>query len=469
MSSAELEAKRLSIFLDCRRQNAENDNFLQFREVVYKECTQMLSLAIFHHLLSSQVRVCAYLVSKDRVTRFVDSASAADVEHRWGHHPAFAMLLNLVGAEGITSEPLDASDASAYANKLTQTVQAMEEAFATGPPEHLVLFCSVFVTPEEAARSLSAFAGGRSTRQLCCLLPGRSAASVTKAAINTVCHLYSAPFSPPQLQSALQDALGPFLLPGVIQTRRVDLQAGDVLISCKATMPHLAKSMRRCCHLNEVAPELFLHRGNCFAGSTLLSCPTESTRHRAQVHYDVPPPCVLTLVGVLRAADVDEMMLFGDTWVLAWDVATSAVEPLTQLITSASTRSHLHTFCQVFKNDVLVFAGGVDALASPCQIAVSRHFYVVYVHPDHTLRLREIVPVELRHVPIAPSLPSRYGSVALREEAKTRADLDDCRTRLLRNTERSCPWFANLPAGIVQTAKELDPSDTKESLTFYSP
>ncbi|KPI87127.1 hypothetical protein ABL78_3780 [Leptomonas seymouri] len=440
------DAKLLSVFFDCRCDAEDGRGYDTFRHVTHEQCSRLLSMASLHDTRPSLLSVSLHLVFHTHI-RTYEPALAAPTEATC--HPWLAVIERL-NVEAVHSPRFSSStERSAFVNRMAMVKTAVEGALRGGPRSHLVIFCSTYVSPTQAVQSLADVRTGPLPQQICCILPDWAAVRVTAAYIHERLRLYRCSFNPTLLQCALQDALGPYVLPGIPPAHRVKLQLGNRELSCRATVMHYADSIRRYGYHKNFPSTHVIPAGGGSAGA-------ECVRHGAVTLEAEAGPSVLQLRALLQADEVDEAMLYGDTWELTWegDCGNSAADSAT--VSSLAAYTNFHTFRTAFRDDVLVFTGDTQGVMSSCHFAMRHHHYVVYDSHDKTMRLRELVPTELRFVPLKPPLP-RVGDCGGRpqEDPAIQRQLSDLRARLVaQSTTADFSLDSLLRAELCTVAKE---------------
>ncbi|KPA83794.1 hypothetical protein ABB37_02014 [Leptomonas pyrrhocoris] len=465
MMPTEHDVRHLSVFFDCRRgEGNDMKGYEAFRKVTYEQCSQLLSMASFHGTQLSHLRVSLYLVSHVDIRSYQHPLTAlADA----AYHPWLSVVERMNSEAVHSPEFPSGTTRSAFVNKMEVVKAAIHNVLRGAPHRHLVLFCSTFVSLTEATHSLADLQAGPLSQQTCCVLPDWAAVRVTAARLHDRLRLYRCPFNPTQLRCALQDVLRPYLLPGLPSARRITLQLGSREVSCRATVLHYADSIRRCCALSDFAPSHVTPSGGYFAGPLVQCCPTECVRHEAVAQGAQAQPCILQLRAVLEADTVDEAMLFGDTWELTWDDDSRGAAADSMTASALDAYTAFHAFRAAFRDDILVFTGDARGIVSSCHLAMRLHHFVAYDCADRTMRLREVVPTELRFVPLMPPPPSGgangSGGGRTQRDAALQRQFGSLRQQLAaqcRSPEFSLDEL--LRADVCAVAREVRPDTVRE-------
>jgi hypothetical protein len=460
--SANEEIRQLSVVFDCRRFEGNEEAYAMFRRVTREQCTRLLSLAIFQGVPRNQLLVKLFLLSAAEVRVFeehlTEEGVLAEPNGSW-----LSLMEELEKPLCLSYAPLTAAAFSLFADKVEPARQCLEMILSAAPQKHLALLCTVFATLDEVIRSLSSLSVHHLSQEICCVVPDWQAVRASKVQVSHArLRMYRCPYNPAQLQSALQDALSSFVLPGLNTTRRVLLRAGDTTVMCKAMVPHYAEGVRRCCRVDDVASSTAVASGGFFGGNRLQYCPTERMRYEVMTERGEATPCVLQVRSVMTPDCVDETFLMGDTWLLAWDDTEAwNPSPATQAMAGAAYSS-FYTFWNTFQTLVVVFEGDNRGLVSPCHVAMQRHFYAAYCCVERTLRLREIVPVELRFEPLTRPLSSRFEGLNPPEDAALKKELNDVRSRLLAQDHVArFAWADALSASLTELVKHVVTDNTR--------
>lgn len=448
--------KSLSIFFDCRS-GQHTPAFTAFRDVVGEQCSQILALAALRGTRMADLHVRLFLILQRVVKECLPPPSTAlpDADSDTPASPWLDV------AELLKTNARPRSDAATNTRVFSSAnpLAFLEEYIlaaqrSSGRSDHLVLFCSAFVEIDQMVRALSEFIYGTGSPRIRCVLAGEQATTISTVVSGDRLLTYRCSFDPLLLQSAVQDALSAFLLPGCQSLRRVQLEVGDERVPCRLVLAHRVAALRRYCLADDVPLTHGALSGRYFAGNSMLTCPTERERPNAVAVAAAPSegsPRVLRLTAVIDASRVDEAMLCGDTWTLLWDDAAPNV---------AAACTQFRTLLSVFRRDTLVLSGDVHCALSPHHLAMRHHHFVAYACPDNTMRLREIVAVELRSVPLL--LPPPVGPASTTNAALQR-QLTSTRIELVRrSTAAAFSLNDALRADVCALAKEVTVEDTAE-------
>ncbi|KAG5504491.1 hypothetical protein JKF63_04943 [Porcisia hertigi] len=432
--------KRVCIFLDCRVLG-DGKGYEDLRQTVYSQCSQLRALS--HHHSLGDAPASSVTVHFVRHTRVESGATSFHVTA--SDQPTNSAALDVENclralAVAQPDHSVDACGMTTFGNRMSPVMPHVQRALDKFQQDsQLILFCSSYVSHSEATQSLSGLCLDASPHQwLRCILVDWEAACVTVGEMSSSVRVYRCSRSTRQLQAALQDGLGSFLLPSVYSSRHLQLQVGLQVVPVAASIWHYGAFLNKCRTISSVPgvsrvlPDLpvtrdmkrrhFADTAHCHPLISVGPAVERSCR-------DERP--TLHLRAVLEADKIDESFLFGDTWVLTLDLSTSFTSTLSSSSPSkscaASAASLWHAFFDVFRGDALVFAAE-DTGIEVCNTAMLRHHhFVAYFMPDKTMRVREIVPPELRFVPL-PAPPTREG---LREQGVYPPEMQRLRQQLV--------------------------------------
>ncbi|KAG5478580.1 hypothetical protein LSCM4_04813 [Leishmania orientalis] len=433
---------RVCIVFDSRV-GGDGRGYEELRQTVYAQCGQLLTLSRLHSSGDgAALFTTVHIVTHTRVVSYATSfhAQAADKSSESGAVDVMAGLRPLQVAQ--PDHSVGACGAAAFRNRMEIVMPCIQQTLADSQNRRqLILFCSSYVSHTEATQSLSGLRLDASPHQwLRCILVDWEAVSVTVGELTSNVRVYRCSRSARQLQAAMQDILCPFLMPDLRLSRRLGLKLGVQAVPVIATLWHYGVCLNEGNAIGSVARAGCAPPAAVFeASGTMCQCLTEASRRQTSVtaaavaeggdRGDWP---LLHLRAILEADKVDESLLYGDTWVLALDTSAATASTLTS--SSAPSRPYAasavalwHAFCDAFFGDALVFIGEETGI-EVCRHALQQHHhFVAYFMPDKTMRVREIVPPELRLVPL-PAPPTREG---LRERRAYGAEMQRLRQQLL--------------------------------------
>ncbi|CAM36681.1 conserved hypothetical protein [Leishmania braziliensis MHOM/BR/75/M2904] len=442
--SSPMPDKRVCLFFDCRVAG-DGRGYEELRRTVHTQCSQLLILSHLHSSGSgTTLSATVHLVTHTRVEYFATSLCAATTDKPVDSGAIGVMNGLRALADAQPDHRIHACGAATFGNRMESVLPHIQRALGDSQQRRqLILFCSSYVSHTEATQSLSGLRLDASSRHwMRCILVDWEAVCVTVGELTSSVRVYRCSLSARQLQAAVQDSLSLFLLPDARSLRRLGLQLGLQTLPVVATVWHYAGLPDKRDTLNSVlradrAPPAAapVARGMVhqrLAETTRRHAPFTAVSMVERGGRDTLS--ILHLRAVLEADKVDESLLLGDTWVLTLD--PSAASTFTSTLTSssespwswdASTVALWHAFCDTFLGDALVLSGedtGIEACRHAMQ---SHHHFVAYFMPDRTMRVREIVPPELRFVP----LPAPLMRKGLQEQRAYQAEMHRLRQQLV--------------------------------------
>ncbi|GET88835.1 hypothetical protein, conserved [Leishmania tarentolae] len=440
--SSTVSDKLVCIFFDCRVAG-DGRGYEELRQTVYAQCSQLLTLSDLQCRRSgTKLSAIVNLVTHTHVESFSTSfcASTAGKSMRTGA----AVVIS--GLDALAAAPPDhnvnACGASIFGNRMGSVLPHIHRALG-GSQHHqlLIFFCSSYASHTEVTQSLSGLCLDPSPNQwLRCILVDWEAVCVTVGELASNVRVYRCSRSVRQLQAAVQESLSSFLLPGVRSTHRLGLQLGSQAVPVIATLWHYGALFEQRDTTSSVLVTGRASSAAALVTSSTMYEPLAETNHRhdrataasrLERHGRNPWP-TLHLRAVLEPDKIDESFLMGDTWALALDssaasTATLASSSVPSWPCTTSVVALWHAFCDAFLGDALVLAGEETGIEAHSSVMQRHHHFVAYLMPDRTMRVREIVPPELRVVPL-PSFPTREG---LREQLLYNAEMQRLREQLV--------------------------------------
>lgn len=218
--------------------------------------------------------------------------------------------------------------------------------------------------------------------------------------------LYRSSPDPSDMRLALQMSVAEFLLPSPRVPVLLQL-SGNCSLPCVARRPYLADLHR--CSQSRNSP---LHN-TATSRSTTGATPERSRRHSpppAPIHpymHSEGERARLEVEAVLSPELVDELYLYGDSWVLSPVSAASDV-----------WQAAFHTFA----SDVLLMRSQDSRLQRTHAVTLPRMCFIGFLRDRSHMVLRQVIPMELRREVIAaPHAPhSAASDAALRRMAEAR-------------------------------------------------
>ncbi|CBZ27318.1 conserved hypothetical protein [Leishmania mexicana MHOM/GT/2001/U1103] len=441
-ASSTASERRICIFFDCRVAG-DGRGYEEFRQTVYAQCRQLLTLSHLHyHRSGTTLSVTVHLVMHTHVESFATPVCATSTGHPIdsGAAGVISGLRALAAAQ--PDHSVNARGAAIFGNRMGSVLPHVQRALGDSQQRHqLILFCSSYVSHAEATQSLSGLCLYASPHQrLRCILVDWEAVCVTVGELTSNVRVYRCSRSARQLQAAMQDILSLFLLPDVRPSRRLGLQLGLQAVPVIATIWHYGAFLDGRDTIGSVlVTDRALSAAAPLASGVMHQRLTETNhRHDRATAASVverggrDPWSTLHLRAVLEVDDIDESLLMGDTWALSLDTSAASTSALNSSSApsspcTVSTVALWHAFCNAFLGDALVLTGEETGIEAHRHAMQRHHHFVAYFMPDRTMRVREIVPPELRFVPL-PALPTREG---LREEKAYKAEMQCLREQLV--------------------------------------
>ncbi|CAG9574448.1 conserved hypothetical protein [Leishmania major strain Friedlin] len=450
-ASSTVSDRRVCIFFDCRVAG-DGKGYEELRQTVYAQCSQLLTLSYLHYQRSgTTLSATVHLVTHTRVESFATPFCATSTDHPIdsGAAGVISGLRALAAAQ--PDHSVNACGAAIFGNRMESVLPHVQRALGGSQQRHqLILFCSSYVSHTEATQSLSGLCLDASPHQrLRCILVDWEAVCVTVGELASNVRVYRCSRSARQLQAAMQEILSLFLLPDVRSSRRLGLQLGLQAVPVIATISHYGAFLDgRDTIGSVVATDRASSAAAPMAGGVMHQRLAETNHRHNRANAasvverdDRDPWSTLHLRAVLEADNIDESFLMGDTWTLALDTSAASTSTLTSSSApswpcTASTVALWHAFCNAFLGDALVFTGEETGIEAHRHAMQRHHHFVAYFMPDRTMRVREIVPPELRFVPL-PAFPTREG---LREQKAYTTEMQRLREQLVSHC--ACASFS---------------------------
>ncbi|KAG5478776.1 hypothetical protein LSCM1_06180 [Leishmania martiniquensis] len=433
---------RVCIFFDCRV-GGDGRGYEELRQTVYTQCSQMLTLSRLHSsgdrtALSASVHIVTHARVASHATSFQAEAPGESSDFRAADVVAGLRPLQ-------TAQPdhsVGVCGADTFGNRMEAVMPHIQRALDDSQQRsQLILICSSYVSHTEATQSLSGLRLGASPHQwLRCILVDWAAVCVTVGELTSNTRVYRCSRSMRQLQAAVQDSLCVFLMPDVRPSRRLQLKLGAQAMPVIAALWHYgacldeSDTVRGVARAERASPAALSEVSDmtCRRLEAPDCCKSSAAAASVAEWGDRGDGCpTLHLRAILEADQVDESLLFGDTWVLALDTAVTASTLISSSAplwpSAASTVALWYAFFNAFFGDALVLTGEATDMGSRHRALQRRHHFVAYFMPDKTMRVREIVPPELRFVPL-PAPPTPEG---LREQRVYESEMQRLRQQLL--------------------------------------
>lgn len=278
-----------------------------------------------------------------------------------------------------------------------------------GRRDNVFLLATAYLSYTELFSALAHVGSAAPPYVLHCVTVSAEAMGVATASLGSSGTLYCCSADPPDLRAALQASLGGLLLSGGGRPAHAGASARaedgvlpvtvalclgvGLRLCCEAQRPYWGPPLRCCTAdrlspVHEEAPSLVFQSG--VGGVALAHSGFEVDRLEGS-----GGAVLLTLEAVLAPENVDEAFLGDNSWVLSPSGRDGGGSADAALFGAAFSQ---------FSKDVLVLrcGSGSSRLAAPHALALRRTCYAAYFLGRTRLMLRQITPIELRRVPIAP-------------------------------------------------------------------